>query len=602
MAPKMKPTPSLQTQKRELAHQSENFQSNNAAPRFMHPKIMLIDLEIETEEALSRKGYNVTSDTFGIPYKVQRSSGLYHIDIHQITDHEEQEILVMDLQGLPPAKLGDVQHEAIGEGVEGIWASCEKGIIDPRPFSMLRIDNAIERILDHQGILIAFADQSVTYKYVLGKNNHRGLSISQELTLSNWSLDIFSQVEVSPICGQQMELAISSSSLARLLDAHLRESSYTCKIDISREHEVLVKNKYGDAVSTVFSTASGALVFLFPRIKRQSEFVCSFVSEVLPDIVPNLFPETNRNSWISQFPYELPVNMKLKSEIDEIKKQAKLDIEKREADIQANLEKSKFLYDLLIQSGEELVEAVKVTLAHLGFAKVIDADKELLARNEQGLKREDLWIEGRSPTLLVEVKGINGYPSETEVMQIHKYVAPRMRLWARTDVQGLAIYNHQRPLPPLARENNNTFTKDSLINANTYSFGPMTAWDLHRLARSYQKNKWRHENIADIFYMIGRIVPIPSHYESIGIIEKSYPSSQAISIILHDAPNVRIKVGDRIAFELPVEFEEQTVESLRLDNKPVTEAYGGQIPGIRTHLSKDLAKPGIRVFKIKSQL
>jgi hypothetical protein len=50
-------------------------------------------------------------------------------------------------------------------------------------------------------------------------------------------------------------------------------------------------------------------------------------------------------------------------------------------------------------------------------------------------------------------------------LQVWKYIAPRMKEWNRTDVQELAIINHQRNLPPLDRENIAPFLEDVLTNA-----------------------------------------------------------------------------------------------------------------------------------------
>lgn len=72
-------------------------------------------------------------------------------------------------------------------------------------------------------------------------------------------------------------------------------------------------------------------------------------------------------------------------------------------------------------------------------------------------KREDLRIYDDSPILLVEIKGISGFPRDAAALQVAKYLAPRMREWQRTDIQGLSIINHQRNLPGLDRDNKTPF-------------------------------------------------------------------------------------------------------------------------------------------------
>jgi hypothetical protein len=123
----------------------------------------------------------------------------------------------------------------------------------------------------------------------------------------------------------------------------------------------------------------------------------------------------------------------------------------------------------------------------------------------------------------------------------------------------------------------------------------LTTWDLFRLTRSYLKLVWKHEHIQAVFYQSGRIEPVPQHYELIGVVEYFWEKAGAVGVRL-EAPELRL--GDRIAFELSVEFEEQDVESLQADKNPVSQAEGGMLAGIQTFLHKDQLKKGIRVFRV----
>ena len=60
-----------------------------------------------------------------------------------------------------------------------------------------------------------------------------------------------------------------------------------------------------------------------------------------------------------------------------------------------------------------------------------------------------------------------------------------------------------------------------------------------------------------------------------------------------------IRLGDRISFELPIEFEEQNVDSLQIDGEAVDLARNGQIVGIKTNLTKEKGKKGVRVFIVR---
>jgi hypothetical protein len=252
------------------------------------------------------------------------------------------------------------------------------------------------------------------------------------------------------------------------------------------------------------------------------------------------------------------------------------------------------LYDLIRENSTLLVSAVNKALEVLGFQSVIDVDKEMEKAGDTRPKREDLQIKDGSPILLVEVKGISGLPMD-ESLQAWKYLVPRMKEWNRTDIEALSIINHQRNIPPLDRENENPFREDNLINAQEHGFGLLTTWDLFRLTRSYLKNRWKHEHIKPLFYQKGRIQPVPKHYEFIGTVQRFIPKIGVVGVQIEAA---NLKHGDRIAFELTVEFEEQEVESLEVDNQPVAQAEIGMLAGIKTHLTKQQLKEKVRVFRL----
>jgi hypothetical protein len=147
----------------------------------------------------------------------------------------------------------------------------------------------------------------------------------------------------------------------------------------------------------------------------------------------------------------------------------------------------------------------------------------------------------------------------------------------------------------LDRDNKAPFREDVLTNAEEQAFGLLTTWDLFRLVRSYLKLQWKNQYIKDLFYLSGRIEPIPKHYEFIGVVEHFWQKAGAVGMRIEAS---MLRLGDRIAFELPVEFEEQRVESLQVDKNPVSQAETGMLAGIQTLLHKEHLKKGTRVFRL----
>ena len=183
-----------------------------------------------------------------------------------------------------------------------------------------------------------------------------------------------------------------------------------------------------------------------------------------------------------------------------IVKQILAELKKQIEEIQAS---KRYLYDLVTQQDDRLVESVKYALGALGFVKVIDVD-ELYDQDDGNPNRdEDLRIDDSSPMLLVEIKGISGKPKDEDVLQVAKYLAPRMKELGRTDIKGLSIINHQRNLPLLDREK--PFRELHIDNAEQREIGLMTTWTLCRLVQAFVQNGWTHDVVHDLFYQNGEI-------------------------------------------------------------------------------------------------
>jgi hypothetical protein len=125
------------------------------------------------------------------------------------------------------------------------------------------------------------------------------------------------------------------------------------------------------------------------------------------------------------------------------------------------------------------------------------------------------------------------------------------------------VVDHQSHLPALDRENATPFHEVVLASAERQDLSLMAAWDLFKLLRSYLKNGWRHDHVKPLFYRNGRISLVPEHYEFVGVIERFI---EGIGVVDVKVTEGKIRRGDRIAFELPVEFQEQDVDSLEIDN------------------------------------
>ena len=572
--------------------------------RYSRPKVFLIDIEDEAARALKEQGYNVSIGSFGAPYRVPKSDKFVPVIVNGDIppDFGEQEIVVVDI--CPRTVLDKCEGEKhTPPGENDWWAGCNKGKVDPRPRMMAWMQKKLDRILSHGGVFLIFGDSRETQKVVWAHKDHYDILRSEsDIHHDNWCfLSVLSSLDVRSDLGKEINVVANNSEVGKLLLGHIRDASFLCTLyprpSVQRGWTTLANNKYGAPVAgTIVPEKEGGWVFIFPRIKNKPEFLAELFKTVLPDLTPHLFPEVEGARWVQRREYELPTVRELKDKIQIVQEDARKQIVDLEKAIEEERRELGFLHDLLRETGQPLVATVKKTLEVLGFQSVLDVDEEMKKVGDTGPKREDLQIRDNSPILLVEVKGISGLPKDTDSLQVWKYVAPRMREWNRTDIQGLSIINHQRNLPALDRGNRTPFREDILTNAKDQKFGLLTTWDLFRLTRSYLKNRWQHEHIRSLFSNTGRIEPIPSHYEFIGVVEHYWEKAEVVGVRVKA---VDLKLRDRISFELPVEFEEQDVGSLEVENKPEDKAEIGMLAGIKTYLAKEQAKKGIRVFRVK---
>jgi hypothetical protein len=473
-----------------------------------------------------------------------------------------------------------------------------------------------DKILAHGGAFIIFADHHTFHEIVYARDTTRGLEIQHDQKYDNWSFLTplhSSRFGTDFVSGTEITVMRQNHPLGKLLARYIGGARFRCTLNpkqyINAANQIIYDNeyfkawitvatdKYNDPISGVFAPHRDikGWVLIFPQLADKSRFLFELLRDVLPEMSPQLFPYAEGGQWIHREEYQLQSVLEMRNQIERIEAEAKEKVKAIEERIQAEQEGKAYLKHLLTESGDPLVKAVKKTLEVLGFKSVVDMDEEIEKTGGTGGRREDLRIVEDPNILLVEIKGITGLPADADALQVHKYVVVRMREWKNTNVHGLEIINHQRGLPALDREQAMPFREDILVNADELQFGLMTTLDLYRLTRSYLKNNWKPEYVKGLFMRFGRIIPVPTHYEFVGVIENIWEKAGAVGIRIEAAV---LHEGDRIAFELPLEFEEQVIDSLQIESNQVMMAEAPMLAGIKTSLTKQSLRKGIRVFRV----
>jgi hypothetical protein len=589
--------------------------SSAAEVKYPRPKILVLDVP-DLTEALRERGYAAKSGSFGQPVVVPKSGSYVPLKPLNLSldllNHTEQEIIVANLVGPAPEKAtAGAFEDRPAPGVPAVWAPTASGVIDPRPVAMWQVRSAMDRIYEHGGVFILFAGARFEPGCFISELSEYDQLIQpygdRELRgVDNWSLlSKLSSLRVTGDSGLEMNAADNSDAQAVGIGSYFTDGRFECVVQLSPWNTdlrwvTLATNKYGDPVASVIYPAEEregtGLIFVLPQVERRVDLVTDLIDRVLPTLTPRLFPHTEGSLWTRRPEYDLPRVSALKDEITNIEEETRIRVRELEEQIKAEREQYGFLHDLVTATSGNLVQAVIRALNTLGFNDVRDVDAEAEAAGETGPLREDLRIMDAAVPVLVEIKGIAGTPKEASSLQVTKYLAPRMREWNRTDIHGLAIVNHQRHRPTLDREHEHVFQTDVITNAEEQGFSLLTAWDLFRLVRGFIMHGWRHYDVAPLFVTPGRVRPIPAHYELIGYIDGYWPQASALGLRLQSGV---LGVGDCIAYELPIDFIEDTVTSLQLNDQDVEESKAGDHVGLKTTLSKQQARDGVRVYRLK---
>lgn len=155
-----------------MARTAGNTKTTSArlpGPKYHKPLILLLDLEDETQAALEAAGYNVSTGSFGKPYRVDKSDDFEPVITNATfpANFAEHEVVVVDLEPW------NTLNRPMGEkrtplGEEDWWAKCSHGKIDPRPRTMMESQQYFDRIYSHGGCFIIFTSPRIEQELALG--------------------------------------------------------------------------------------------------------------------------------------------------------------------------------------------------------------------------------------------------------------------------------------------------------------------------------------------------------------------------------------------------------------------------------------------------
>lgn len=303
----------------------------------------------------------------------------------------------------------------------------------------------------------------------------------------------------------------------------------------------LLLNEQGDIISYVYFEEN-AITFVLPQIANKVVLLERLFTNCLYRNFSELFPLQTKNTWLTKKEYELPKIVQLCEEKEEVRQIYENTIEQKNKSIAEIRKKYNFLYAMLTESGETLVNNVKQYLEWLGFDNVQSMDEEVKEGEDF---QEDLQIHlANNELLIIEVKGLHGTSKDNECSQISKIELRRIHERKYSNVHALYIVNNERGKEPLKRQMP-PFTEAQIKDAEFAHRAMTYTYQLFNLYFEIESGIITKEEARNALFQNG-LVDFRSNFKSIGKPYSYFKNNKVACIELHDTI---LSVGDKVYFE-----------------------------------------------------
>ena len=303
----------------------------------------------------------------------------------------------------------------------------------------------------------------------------------------------------------------------------------------------LLLNEQGDIISYVYFEKK-TCTFVLPQIENKVVLLERLFTNCLYRNFSELFPLQTKNTWLTKKEYELPEIVQLCEEKEEARQIYENTIEQKDKSIAEIRKKYNFLYAMLTETGDSLVNNVKQYLEWLGFDNVQSMDEEVKEGEDF---QEDLQIHlANNELLIIEVKGLHGTSKDNECSQISKIELRRIHERKYSNVYALYIVNNERGKEPLKRQMP-PFTETQIKDAEFSHRAMAYTYQLFNLYFEIETGIISKEEARNALFQNG-LVDFRSSFKSIGRPYSYFKNNKVACIELHDTI---LSVGDKVYFE-----------------------------------------------------
>ncbi|MDR7865386.1 MAG: hypothetical protein RIN56_01145 [Sporomusaceae bacterium] len=543
---------------------------------------MAIDLDKDAITKLKEDGFNLYKGTYGYRYETEKNATVECFPNHKLQLLHEMEIAIVDLSthstGPQTIHVGKSQQAER----EALISPYGQNYFDPTFLAAKSHQDSLQSVLDSGGVVIVFASPKREEKYYTATYENDSRERESSFEICNYEF-INENIYINEcLFGKEVypdEKADRNREMASSISAGCNDISYECTFYLGDQDISLFKNKAGKTVGFLrVKDVKGklCLMFVLPQFSDKYRVLKNLFTNVIPDLNPDLFPDFAKNNWMNDDEYLFPEEKALLSEkaLVEMEYKDKLaGYEKQVGDVRR---KYAFLSNILSVEGfdDYLVDNVETTLNYIGYENVVNMDTD---KERKGNKREDLQIREKDRLSIIEVKGLKSIPSENDCREVQKYVTRALRSEDRPPiVHGIFIANHKRILPPLERDNP-AFTQPQIEDALGERYTLVSTWELFQATRLLQEGILSFNDIDLALHTPGLFRAIPPSATSIGKIEALYQDTVACVILAAE----HINKGDELIIKSGNEYFKQTVNEMRVDDKPVKTAQRGDKVSIK---------------------
>lgn len=550
------------------------------------PQIYVFDNETIVNKL--KDTHSVSEGTIGIiseaVLSAREQNRYFNLKYGWDSNIHEYDIFVIDLQEQRKGECLSQNEEPVDRPYL-FKVSYPKIKCDPAPLALTNLRSH----LDDKKLRIIFAGSEIKEEYsiveVYGKSDY---SYPETHTYG-----IYDTEHTSTHNRHGKIVRVEDSILKPLLEKHVigydvafslptKRNPDTGKWDADTNYIPLAFSKDEQVVAYFSFSEDLGYTLVLPICKEKDELVKSLIDDILPVIVPDIVPESQQFSWLKDVSFKNEEQILLEQKKADLEKEYKVKMAEIDKSIEANTEKYKFLQKLLIETGEELVEALKTYFEWLGFCdvRIVDGSEEKLREDLQILDGDDLYI--------IEIKGIGGTSTDAECAQIGKHRRKREKEYRDKTIYPFYVVNHQRYRNPKERENP-PFSDDQISYAECDERGLLTTWELYKKYWMIEKGIFTKEETRGALKEIGLMTLLPDSIKKVGTFTEYYKKPRAGIMVIDN----EIKVSDEVLCEKNGEWLKATVLSIKADDKEVDAISQGEIGIV---LDAELSK-GYNIYK-----